>query len=63
MILIVLGTFDVGKQAFVLWEIADETFDGSSYLRFGKSAHQSYISEASGLSLSTAGKLPWYSCP
>lgn len=42
------------KQALVLREIVDEAFDGSSYLRFGQSAHRSYDSEllASSLSLS-----------
>ena len=38
-------TFDVGKQTLVLWEVADEAFDGSSYLRYGESAHLSYNSK------------------
>ena len=45
-----VNTFNVGKQALVLREIADETFDGSSDLRCGQSAHLSYDSELSAYS-------------
>ena len=46
------STFNVRKQAFVLWEIADEAFDGSSYLECGQSAHSWYNSELTAFSLS-----------
>ena len=50
------STFHVGKQALVLRKIADEAFDGSSYLVFKQSARQLYDFElpAASMSLSVA---------